>query len=91
MNIELVGQGIPERTRVPEKFQKKSVASPKEQIREAYFGPAEGWRKARIMDRESLAQGVAGPIIIEEYDATCLVPPGAAAVLDDYGNIIIRL
>ena len=91
VNIELVGQGIPERTRVPEKLQKKSVASPKEQIREAYFGPVEGWRKARIIDRESLAQGVEGPIIIEEYDATCLVPPGAAAVLDDYGNIIIRL
>ncbi|MCS5607991.1 MAG: hydantoinase/oxoprolinase family protein, partial [Alphaproteobacteria bacterium] len=63
VNIELVGQGIPEQTRVPEKLQKKSVASPKEQIREAYFGPVEGWRKARIIDRESLAQGVEGPII----------------------------
>ena len=91
VNIELVGQGIPERARVPEKLQNESVSSPIGQIREAYFGPVEGWREARVIDRASLSQGVEGPVIVEEYDATCLVPPGAAAVLDDYGNIIIRL
>jgi N-methylhydantoinase A len=32
-----------------------------------------------------------GPSIVEEYDATCLVPPGAEAVLDDHGNIVIEL
>ena len=91
VNIGLVGQGIPERARVPEKLQNESVSSPIGQIREAYFGPVEGWREARVIDRASLSQGVEGPVIVEEYDATCLVPPGAAAVLDDYGNIIIRL
>jgi N-methylhydantoinase A len=32
-----------------------------------------------------------GPFIIEEYDATCVVPPGARATLDGYGNIAIEL
>ena len=35
--------------------------------------------------------GAAGPLIVEEYDATCLVPPGARAALDDYGSIVIDL
>jgi N-methylhydantoinase A len=32
-----------------------------------------------------------GPCIIEEYDATCVVPPKSKAVLDDFGNILIDL
>jgi len=30
-------------------------------------------------------------VIIEEYDATCVVPPGARAELDAGGNIVIEL
>jgi N-methylhydantoinase A len=29
--------------------------------------------------------------VVEEYDATCMVPPGARAMLDAYGNIAIEL
>jgi N-methylhydantoinase A len=32
-----------------------------------------------------------GPLIIEEYDATCVIPPGCEASLDDWGNIIIDI
>ena len=62
-----------------------------ESARKAYFGPADGWQESRIIDRTSITEGIEGPVIIEEYDATCLIPPRAKAVLDDYGNIIIRL
>ena len=31
----------------------------------------------------------AGPLIIEEYDATCVVPPDWTAALDGDGNIIL--
>jgi len=34
---------------------------------------------------------VAGPAIVEEYDATCVIPPGAAGRLHAYGNIVIDL
>jgi N-methylhydantoinase A/oxoprolinase/acetone carboxylase beta subunit len=30
-------------------------------------------------------------VIVEEYDATCLIPPGARARLDSGGNILIEL
>jgi N-methylhydantoinase A len=33
----------------------------------------------------------AGPLIIEEYDSTCLIAPGTAASLDSGGNIAIEL
>jgi N-methylhydantoinase A len=31
-----------------------------------------------------------GPLLVDEYDATTLVPPGAAARLDAHGNILIE-
>ena len=37
------------------------------------------------------AAAAPGPLIVEEYDATCLVPPGARAELDAGGNIVIEL
>jgi N-methylhydantoinase A len=30
-------------------------------------------------------------LIIEEYDATCLIPPGAHCELDAGGNIVIEI
>jgi len=44
-----------------------------------------------VLARGDLAGGRAGPLIVEEYDATCLVPPGARAELDASANIIIDL
>ena len=41
--------------------------------------------------RSALATPHDGPCIVEEYDATCVIPPGARASLDAAGNILIRL
>jgi len=38
-----------------------------------------------------LGTGRAGPLIVEEYDATTLVPPGCVARLDEFGNIAINV
>jgi N-methylhydantoinase A len=56
-----------------------------------YFGPGLGWRETPILDRPDLATPRVGPCVVEEYDATCVVPPGARATLDAYGNIAIEL
>ena len=45
----------------------------------------------RFLRRSDLASKRSGPLIIEEYDATCVVPPGATASLDAGGNIVIVL
>ena len=60
-------------------------------VRPAYFGPELGWLDTPVLRRGALAEPQTGPCIIEEYDATCLVPPGARAVLDRFGNIVINL
>ena len=57
--------------------------------RKAYFGQSTGWQEAKIFSRDSLMQPRKGPCIIEEYDATCVVPPGSEAVLDANGCIIL--
>ena len=38
-----------------------------------------GWMETPVMRRSDLASRARGPLIIEEYDATCVVPPGARA------------
>jgi N-methylhydantoinase A len=48
-----------------------------------------GWCDSRVVNRAELAERRKGPCIVEEYDSTCVVPPGAIASLDRYGNIAI--
>ena len=43
------------------------------------------------MMRTDIGTGRAGPLIVEEYDATCVIPPKATVNLDDYGNMLIEL
>jgi len=42
-----------------------------------------------VVSRGMLATLTHGPCIVEEFDATCIVPPGASAQLDQHGNIVI--
>ena len=56
--------------------------------RPAYFGPAHGRIETPVVGRGDLtSKDTPGPAIIEEYDSTCVVPPGWAATLDGDGNI----
>ena len=41
-----------------------------------------------MIDRAGLAgRARTGPLIVQEYDATCLVPRGVNVTLDAFGNI----
>jgi N-methylhydantoinase A len=55
----------------------------------AFFGGPEGRRDVPILGRGDLAEPRRGPLIVEEYDATCVVPPGWSASLDATGNIVL--
>ena len=58
--------------------------------RRAYFGPAHGLMATAVITRGQLAATPRpGPLLVDEYDATTLVPPGCAARLDAHGNIVI--
>jgi N-methylhydantoinase A len=45
-----------------------------------------------VYDRDRLDVGVtfAGPAIVEQFDATTVVPPGWHASMDRYGNLILE-
>ena len=42
-----------------------------------------------MIGRADLAERREGPLIVEEYDATCVVPPGVSAALNDAGCIVL--
>jgi N-methylhydantoinase A len=61
-----------------------------ESERMVYFG--DGLVPTPVVSRESLrGRTWEGPLIVEEYDSTCVIPPGARATLDDHANIDIAV
>ena len=91
VNAQLIGLGIPDRPRVPDRIDAGAPKAGAGNPRDAYFGPEAGWLSTLVLGRADLATPVEGPIIVEEYDATCLIPPGARGHLDENGNIVIEL
>jgi N-methylhydantoinase A len=92
VNIQVVGQGVPDRPRVPQGWRPSPTPSGGEvPSRQAYYGPAIGWLETPVLSRANLGTPREGPCIVEEYDATCVIPPKAQARLDAYGNILIDL
>lgn len=88
VNMQVVGRGLPDSPRVPERVTSARVDHPAGGARPAYFGDA-GWLETPVLRRSDIGALRPGPAIVEEYDATCVIPPGWTARLDDYGNILI--
>jgi N-methylhydantoinase A len=60
--------------------------------RDAYFGPPHGILLTPVLSRDAIgATARRGPLIIEDYDATTVVPPNSTACVDAFGNIIVEL
>jgi N-methylhydantoinase A len=91
VSIQVVAQGVRAPTAAPSQGVVSRREPPPSPPRPAYFGSAHGWLDTPILPRSALARAQAGPLILEEYDATCVVPPGATARLDEGGNIRIVL
>ena len=92
VNLRLVGTGIPQRPRVPQKIRlRRNDVSRGAQSRPVYFGRDHGFLQTPVLRRSDVGAAAAGPCIIEEYDATCVVPPGATIVLEDSGNLVMDL
>ncbi len=92
--LQLVNLRVTARLRAPEARPPLRPTAPAlagRGAREAYFGPAHGRLPTPVVDRWDLdSRPRPGPLLVEEYDATTLVPPGATAALDPWGNILIR-
>ena len=59
-----------------------------EMVRRVCFGVDEGMIDAPVMPRRALSEAKIGPLLIDEYDSTTVVPPGMRARLDANGNIV---
>ena len=85
MGLSVIARGVPDRPRLPQAIPPRQLAVPAS--RRAWF-PEIGWIDTPVSDRASLAGAARqGPLIIQEYDATCLVPRDWRVSLDDFGNL----
>jgi N-methylhydantoinase A len=85
IGLSVVARGIPERPRLPDSISPMPTAIPAN--RAAWF-PDVGWTETLVVDRTGLsATPRRGPLIVQEYDATCLVPYSVDAAVDRFGNI----
>jgi N-methylhydantoinase A len=85
--LQMIGRGIPERPPVPDRVTPDHPTPPRPP-RRAFFG-ADGWREVPVVGRAEAMAGLAGPAIVAEYDATCLVPPGWRVRGDGLGNLVL--
>ncbi|MGQ0651544.1 MAG: hydantoinase/oxoprolinase family protein [Betaproteobacteria bacterium] len=86
--LEVVGTVRDERAKSAALPQRSREDKPP-QKRKCYFGPHAGFVEAQVVGREALRQEKRGPLVVEEYEGTTVVPPGASARLDAHGNIVI--
>jgi N-methylhydantoinase A len=71
---------------------RRSIADDKAVFRRAYFGQRHGFANTPVISRAALrAEPRTGPLIIEEYDSTCVVPPQAVVRIDAHENIVMTL
>jgi N-methylhydantoinase A len=87
-SVRVVVRNPSESNTVPQRLSSsRTLESLKDIWRDCYFGPQDGWARTPVTRRDDLVVRRDGPLVVEEYDATCIVPPGAVAWLDDAGNI----
>ncbi|MGQ0651550.1 MAG: hydantoinase/oxoprolinase family protein [Betaproteobacteria bacterium] len=89
INIRVIASAAPDSKQgLAEGLRDARTEAPQASCRQACFG---GKRvDTPVIGRPQLAEkALAGPCIIEEFDATCVVPPGATASRDTHGNIVI--
>ena len=60
--------------------------------RDVWMPEAHGFVSCPIYDREKLAPGhrLPGPAIVEQMDATTVIPPGMSGHVEPYGNLILE-
>lgn len=90
VSLKVLGRG---REEAPDRFAwPEDPAHGEGAVRRAYFGPRHGAIEVPVITRGQLdASPRPGPLIIEEYDATCVVPPNALVRRDSSGNIAVEM
>jgi N-methylhydantoinase A len=88
--VRVIGAGILEKPMLPQlKLSQSERAQPRNR-RKVFLG--ENWIEFDIYERDSLGKGaeLQGPAVVEQMDSTTLLLPSDEAVIDNYGNLIIK-
>ena len=92
VNLRVIARGLSQESRVPERLDLSTPVDGRgPSQRRVYFGPNLGWIDTKVVDRGSLDENSeSGPLIIEEYDSTTVVPPQWRASADQWQNITLE-
>jgi N-methylhydantoinase A len=92
MNIRVIARGTSPDRRIPERLRFAADATPTASSRRVYFGPERGGCETPVVGRSGLGSGWReGPILVEEYDSTTVVPPGARVRRSAWDTIEVEL
>jgi len=71
------------------KAKAKTQASEK---RKAYWGEEHGFINTQVLELEQVGQSpIKGPVLVDCYDTTIVIPPDSTIVSGDWGNLIINI
>jgi N-methylhydantoinase A len=93
VSLRLVSLGlVPQAKLSPGKITGRKVEAAKTGERKVFFGKEHGSLATAIYDRNLLEPGhkIFGPAIVEQMDTTTVIQPEQEAMVDEYGNIIIK-
>jgi N-methylhydantoinase A len=80
MNLRVIARGLADAAHVPERLSLAAGTHPGTGARQVYFGPETGWVKVPVATRAELGEGWRqGPLLVEEFDSTTVVPPDGRA------------
>ncbi len=94
INIRVIATGLSDVSRVPAQLDlpaDRPIES-KNARRRAYFGSELGWVETQVVGRQAVGrEDVEGPLIIEEYDCTIVVPPAWRVRRDDWDVLVMTV
>ena len=91
VNLRVIARGLSQESRTPERLDLPVSDRNGPSKRQVYFGGDTGWIDTTVIDRGGLTDIPAdGPLIIEEYDSTTVVPPRWRVSVDSWRNIILE-
>ena len=94
VNLRVVATGISDTPRVPEQLSlaSRDTSHAVANERDAYFGPEHGWCPSPVVGRNDIdSAGRDGPLIVEEYDCTTVVPPGWHIHRDVWDILVLQM
>jgi len=92
MNVRVIARAAGKGSQVPDRLVVDDRGATRHELRTVYFGPQFGARPTRVCGRGDLsATWTAGPLLVEEFDSTTVVPPDGRARLIAWDTIEIEL